>query len=68
MKTETSNTTEIGNNANLLLCPVIIKDDEIEDDYEDTEPDYYTCMCCGNVQQSSIDCNRCCGPVVGEFL
>ena len=68
MKNETSETNESGNNTNLLVCPVIIQDDEIEDDYEDTEPDYYTCMCCGNVQPSGIECNRCCGPVVGEYL
>lgn len=70
MKNKTSTTNELGNNANLLLCPVIFEDDneELEDDYEDTEPDYYVCMCCGNVQQSSMDCNKCCGPVSGQYL
>lgn len=34
-----------------------------EDQEEDIEPDFYTCMCCSNVQQSWIQCNKCCGPV-----
>ena len=35
---------------------------------EDDNPDYYQCMCCGNIQQSSQDCNHCCGPVIGKFI
>ena len=48
-----------------LLCPVF--DDESEDEYLDDEPDYYTCMCCGNVQKSGISCNKCCGPMREEY-
>lgn len=42
--------------------------DFFDDDYEDDNPDYYQCMCCGNIQQSSQDCNHCCGPVIGKFI
>lgn len=31
------------------------------------EPDYYICMCCGNVQGSGMSCNKCCGPMRKEY-
>ena len=37
-----------------------------EEEFDDTEPDYYVCMCCGYVQSSGISCARCCGPLKEE--
>lgn len=38
-------------------------DEDDDDDCEETEPDYYSCMCCGNIQQRSYSCNKCAGPM-----
>ena len=54
--------TEAGNIAKPLLGDVFCQDDEIEDD-EQTPPDYYSCMCCGNIQNQSYSCKRCAGPM-----
>ncbi len=49
---------------NHLLCDVNFNDeDEFEEEEEDTPPDYYQCMCCGNVQSRSYSCNKCAGPM-----
>jgi hypothetical protein len=45
---------------NHLLCDVNDEDDFYD---EDAPPDYYQCMCCGNVQIRPYSCNRCAGPV-----
>lgn len=42
--------------------------DEDDDDFNDDPYDYYQCMSCGNVQQSSITCGKCCGPLSGQYL
>lgn len=45
----------------------INKDEEDLDDGQDLTPDYYTCMCCGHVSQSSMDCGKCCGPMAENW-
>ena len=37
-------------------------DDEMEVE-ETLVPDYYQCMCCGNIQSRSYTCNKCAGPM-----
>lgn len=41
--------------------------DEEYEDFEYREPDYYTCMCCGNVQAENRSCGRCAGPVTDSW-
>lgn len=42
--------------------------DEEEEDFEEEEPAYKECMCCGNVQQYGMSCNKCAGPTKDGFL
>jgi len=55
--------------AALPICGVMprFSDDEDEDEFGDQEPDYYTCMCCGNVQEKGMSCNKCAGPTTESF-
>ncbi len=48
---------------NHLLCDVSFDEDEDFEEDEQSPPDYYQCMCCGNVQSRSYSCNRCAGPM-----
>lgn len=41
--------------------------DEDEEDF-DEEVAYQECMCCGNIQQNGISCNKCCGPLKDGFI
>ena len=56
-------------NANCAIFDVMprFSDDEDEDEFGDQEPDYYTCMCCGNVQEKGMSCNKCAGPTTESF-
>ena len=42
--------------------------DEEDEDFEEEEPAYKECMCCGNVQQYGMSCNKCAGPTKDGFL
>lgn len=42
--------------------------DEEDENFEEEEPDYKECMCCGNVQQYGMSCNKCAGPTKDGFL
>jgi hypothetical protein len=58
-KDELSTSAQMAQNH--LLCDV---NDEDDFKYEEsTPPDYYVCMCCGNVQSHSYSCNKCAGPM-----
>lgn len=44
------------------------EDEEDEEDFEEEEPDFKICMCCGSVQQSGMSCKKCAGPLRDGFL
>ncbi len=47
-----------------IAYDVIFNEYEDFEDEEQITPDYYECMCCGNVQFSySYSCTRCAGPM-----
>ena len=49
------------------VMPRFSDDEEEEEELEEQEPDYYTCMCCGNVQEKGMSCNKCAGPTTESF-
>lgn len=63
MSTNDELKNETANDAKPVLCDVFFEDDELQDDDEQTPPDYYQCMCCGHIQSRSYSCNRCAGPM-----
>ena len=55
----------------LRVCDVNARfydSDEEDEDFEEEEPDYKECMCCGNVQQYGMSCDKCAGPTKDGFL
>jgi len=43
-------------------------DEDEEEDFDEEEPDFKVCMCCGSVQQSGMSCKKCAGPLRDGFL